>query len=73
MDFGMELIESRMELVKSRIMADKPLLGAYFDGKLENPEFLSPTPKPYAHEEGLIHDREALLLNDFETIIKGND
>ncbi len=72
MDFGMELIEERMELVKARIMEDRPLLGDYLDGKLENPDFLSPTPKPYAHEEGLIHDREAILLNRFDLIIKGN-
>lgn len=72
MDFGMDLIEERMELVKSRILEGKPLLGDYLDGKIKDPEFLKPPPKPYAHEEGLIHDREALLLSSFDLIIKGN-
>lgn len=72
MDFGMDLIEERMELVKSRIMDAKPLLGDYLDGKIEDPDFLQWQQKPYIYEEGLIHDREALLLSSFDLIIKGN-
>lgn len=73
MDFGMELIEERLELVKSRIAKGKAPIADYLSGKTDKMDFYESEAKPYAHEEGLIHDRNAILINDFEAIIKGNN
>lgn len=72
MDFGMELIEERMELVKHRIEEGRPILGAYLAGEIEQIDCLVGTPEPYCRESELLHDMSAILINDFDMIIKGN-